>query len=148
MLNQAEFVRVSIRTLDRYFEKSIQGKVEQTGFTMPQMRLVEEVVAHRGIGIKQLAQNLQMTQSTVSPIVDRLIDHGILRKTTNRRDRRAVEVWPTENVEKFMASDRQEFVNRPVADLLERLSPTERDTVLLALRLLMDRLDSVRGERA
>ena len=148
MVSQAEFVRRSVHALDRYFERSIQERVLEIGFTLPQMRLLQEVVGHRGINIKQLASNLQMTQSTVSDIVDRLIDKGMLGKRVSAQDKRAVEIWPAESVEEFMANDRTEFVTRPVADLLQDLAPAQRETVLEGMRLLMARLAAVQGTKA
>lgn len=148
MLSEAEFVRKSVHALDRYFERRIQERVLETGLTLPQMRVMQEVVDHRGIGIKQLAQRLQMTQSTISDIVDRLAEKGLLAKRVHAQDRRAVEIWPVANVEAFMATDRAEFVNRPVADLLRELEPKERETALEGLRLLMAGLDAMQGVRA
>lgn len=146
MLHEAEFLRRSIRMLNRYFEKRIQEKAEQNGFTLPQMWVIRGVLAHPGIGIRRLARDLQMTQSTASDVVSRLIDKGVLIKRTSHRDKRAVEIWPAVEVEMFMENDRNAFVNRPAADLLDRLQPDERLRVLDALGLLMSRLNTEEGD--
>jgi DNA-binding MarR family transcriptional regulator len=148
MLPEAEFVRKSVHALNHYFERRIQERVLEIGFTLPQMRVMQAVVDHGGIGIKRLAQDLQMTQSTVSDIVERLSDKGIVEKRVSARDRRAVEIWPVADVEAFMARDRSEFVNRPVADPMQGLAPPERETVLEGLRLLLARLAEAQAVRA
>ena len=148
MLSEAEFVRKSVHALHHYFVQRIQERVLEIGLTLPQMRVMQEAVDHRGIGIKQLAQNLQMTQSTASDIVDRLVDKGLLAKRVKAQDRRAVEIWPVADVDAFMVNDRFEFVNRPVADLLQGIEPGQRETVFEGLRLLMARLGDVQGVRA
>jgi DNA-binding MarR family transcriptional regulator len=137
VLQEAEFIRKSLRYLNRYFEKCIEQSVVQTGFTIPQMRVIQEVVSHQGISIKQLSHNLQMTQSTVSGIVDRLVHKGILMKKPNDRDRRSVQIYYTSNVARFLEHDRMEYVNRPVVDVLSRLSPEERAIVMEGIRLLV-----------
>ena len=134
---ELDMVRTSIRALHQHFRRQLQRQVEQLGFTLPQMRLLQEVVARPGPSIKDLAANLAMTQSTVSGIVDRLVDKRVLTKRPHPGDRRAVEVWPAAAVERFMAEDRAAFVNAPVAGVMDRLSPQEQAVVLEACRLLM-----------
>lgn len=146
MIQDAEFIRKSIQNLNRYFEKNIQKKVEQTGFTVPQMRVIEEVVGHAGIGIKEISENLPMTQSTVSGIVERLIQKGILMKKTNSRDKRAVQIFPTGAVYNFLANDRLEYVNQSVIDVFNRLSQDEQAVVVKSLRLLVDAVECSKGE--
>jgi len=148
MLFEAEFVRRSVSALDRHFAHTIQEHVLALGFTLPQMRVLEAVVDHRGIGIKQLAQDLEMTQSTASDIVERLVEKGLLSKRVSERDRRAVEIWPASDVDLFMARDRTEFVNRPALDLLERLAPQDREAAVLGLRLLMAALATLQEAQA
>lgn len=137
MLEEAEYIRESIRYLNQYFEKGIQKKVEQYGFTIPQLRVIKEVVSHQGINIKQLTQNLQMTQSTVSDIVERLVKKGILVKKTNPLDKRASLIFPAYEVTRFLEKDRIDFVNESVINALNNLKPEERETVMEGIRLLV-----------
>jgi DNA-binding MarR family transcriptional regulator len=137
MLEDAEYIQKSIQYLNQYFEKGIQKKVEQYGFTVPQMRVIKEVVSHQGINIKQLTQNLQMTQSTVSDIVERLVKKGILVKKTNPLDKRASLIFPAHEVTQFLEKDRMDFVNESVIHALNNLQPEERKTVMEGIRLLV-----------
>lgn len=137
MEQEAEFIRKSIRSLHRDIEKSIQKQTEQAGITLPQMRVIREVVSHQSSSIKQLSQSLHMTQSTVSGIVDRLITKGILLKTVDPNDRRAVKITPTENVNLFMQNDRSKFVNQVVMDALSRLKADELSIAMNGIRLLL-----------
>ena len=110
------------------------------------MRVIEEVVKHEGISIKEISLNLPMTQSTVSDIVERLIHKGILMKKTNSRDKRAVQIFPTEAVSEFLANDRLEYVNQSVLDVLKELSPDEQIIVTNALRLLVSVVEGFDGK--
>lgn len=133
----AEFVIKTIRSLDQFFEKRIQQKVEKTGVTVPQMRVIEDVVKHQGISIKQLSQNLNMTQSTVSGIVERLILKGYLTKKTNADDKRFAEIWHSKDVAAFLEKDSTKFVNEAVADVFAQLEPNNLETVIRGLQLLL-----------
>jgi DNA-binding MarR family transcriptional regulator len=139
--DEADLVRTAIRDLYRHFQKRLQEQVETLGFTVPQIRVLREVVDHPGLSIKDVAQRLDLTQSTVSGVVERLIDKRTIEKRPHPEDRRAVQLWPTAAVARFMTVDRDEFVNRSVRAALRRLTRTERQQVVEALRLLRAQVD-------
>lgn len=146
MLKDAEFIRKSIEYLNQYIQTSLQKKVERTGITVPQMRVITEVVSHQGISIKQISLNLPMTQSTVSGIVERLINKGILIKRTNSNDKRAVQIYPSDNVTKFLEKDRMEYVNQSLSDALSKLNPDKYDVVLEGIGLLVNAIKECSNE--
>lgn len=146
MLNDAEFIRKSIEYLNKYIQTSLEKKVERTGITVPQMRVITEVVSHQGISIKQISLNLPMTQSTVSGIVERLINKGILVKRTNSNDKRAVQIYPTDNVTKFLEVDRMKYVNQSLSDALNKLNPNNYDVVLRGIGLLVNAVKECSNE--
>lgn len=137
MLQEAEFIVKSIRLLDHYFEKSIQKKAEGSGVTIPQMRVIKEVVKHQGISIKQLSQNLNMTQSTVSGIVERLINKDLLIKKTNPQDKRFAEIWYTKQITEFLENSSSEFISDAVKDIFQSFKPNELETITKGLHLLL-----------
>ncbi len=137
----AEVIRIAVRALHRYTQHALQGEVESLGFTLPQVRVLRQLVDRPGLGIKQLAERLGLSQSTVSGIVDRLLLKGVLTKRPRPDDRRAVQLWLSEGAERFMERDRTEFVTRPLRGILERLEPDARRQVIGAFRLLQAVLD-------
>jgi MarR family transcriptional regulator, organic hydroperoxide resistance regulator len=141
VLQEAEFIRTSIEVLNHTIEKSIHKKVQQTGFTLPQMKVIEAVVAQPGISIKDLSLTLRMTQSTVSGIVERLITKGILARQPSRQDKRFIEVYPTDNVTRFMESTRTEYVNEAVLTALSHLDADQRAVIVQGLRLLLSAVE-------
>lgn len=145
MRNDTEFIIKAIHTLNHHFEKSIQKKVEQTGVTVPQLRVMKEVVKQQGISIKQLARNLNMTQSTVSGIVDRLISKGYLTKKTNAGDKRFAEIWYTPDVAKFLEKDSSEFVHEAVEDVFRQLQPDDMKVITVGMQLLLEAIEKMGG---
>lgn len=140
-LSEAEFVRRTVRSLHRYFERRIQGQAEKEGFTLPQVRVLRQIVAHPGVTVTQLAQGLEISQSTTSGIVARLAAKGVLERRPDASDRRSTGLWPTDAVNTFMAGDRMQFVNGPAAELLDSLDMADRQTVLTAMRALSEQLE-------
>lgn len=137
MLERAAFIRESIDFLQQYLLKSIQKHAEEHGLTVPQLRVIGEVLVNKQITIKQLTQNLRMTQSTVSDIVERLSTKGILLKTSNPKDKRSVNISVSEEVLNVIKENSHEPVNRAVMDALSLLTPDEQQTVEQGIRLLI-----------
>jgi DNA-binding MarR family transcriptional regulator len=137
MSDRADFIRESIEFLHRYLVKSIQKFAEGHGFTVPQMRVMGEVLVNESITIKQLTQNLRMTQSTVSDIVERLTAKGILLKTTNPNDKRSVNISVTNETLNAIKEISSEPVNKAVRDALSFLTPNEQDRVEEGMRLFI-----------
>jgi MarR family transcriptional regulator, organic hydroperoxide resistance regulator len=107
------------------------------------MQVITEVVSHQGISIKELAQNLQMTQSTVSGIVERLMNKGILVKKSNFKDKRFVKIYHTDVVSRFLENTRMEYANQSVVDALRCLQPNQREIVMEGIRLLLSAVEEV-----
>lgn len=145
MQQNAEFVIKAVRSLDQFFEKCIQKKVEQSGITLPQMRVIKEVVTRQGICIKQLSQNLHMTQSTVSGIVERLIHKGYLTKRTNPDDKRFAEIRYTNDVTEFLERHSTEFVSEAVGEVFNHLQPSDLKLVIQGLQLLLSAVETAKS---
>src|SRR5699024_9459809 len=98
LLEKSHFVGESIEYIHHFTMKSLQKQAEEHGVTIPQIKIIGEVFALKTVSIKQLSQNLKMTQSTVSDIVERLVSKGFLEKTPNKRDKRLVDIVLSERL--------------------------------------------------
>lgn len=137
MTEKADFIRKSIDFLQSYIMKSLQKYSEEHGITIPQARVIGEVFAHKAISIKQLSQNLKMTQSTVSDIVERLTTKGLLVKTPNVRDKRSVEISLPDKLSEEIHENVSEIANKSFTDVLSLLNPEEQETVERGMQLLI-----------
>ncbi|SEO88550.1 MarR family winged helix-turn-helix transcriptional regulator [Paenibacillus sp. OV219] len=136
-MERAEFLRESIDYLHRFMMKSLQRHAEQHGVTVPQTRVIAEVLMNESISIKQLTQNLRMTQSTVSDIVERLTARGILMKTIDPSDKRAVKISLPDPILKEIKDRTPEPLNQYVRDVLSLLPPDDQATVEEGFRLFV-----------
>ncbi|WP_160724730.1 MarR family winged helix-turn-helix transcriptional regulator [Bacillus sp. USDA818B3_A] len=137
MEDRADFIRESIDFLHRFLVKSIQKHAEEHGLTVPQLRVIAQVLVNKKITIKELTSNLKMTQSTVSDIVERLSARGILLKTPNPKDKRSVIISVSEEVLNKIKENTNEPVKRAVRDALSLLSTDEQETVEQGMSLLI-----------
>lgn len=137
ILNRAEFIGESIDFLHKYTMKSLQKTAEEHGVTIPQIRVIGDVYAHKTVSIKQLSQNLKMTQSTVSDIVDRLIAKKFLVKTPNQKDKRLVDISLSPRLAEDIDESIAELTNQSLVGVLDSLEPSEQEAVEKGMKLLV-----------
>jgi len=117
--------------------KSLQKQAEEHGVTIPQARVIGEVYAHGTVSIKQLSQNLKMTQSTVSDIVERLTSKGFLVKTPNAKDKRLVDITLTDRLAEEINESISEIGNQSLVGVLSLLNQEEQDLVEKGMKVLV-----------
>jgi DNA-binding MarR family transcriptional regulator len=116
------------------------------GISMPQAKALYLVVSAGAIHMSDLAARLRVTLSTVSGLVDRLVEGGLASRHDDPADRRQVVVTPTPAGARLIERFR-ELNERDLLSLLELLSDEELTTVAAALEAL-DRALARRGESA
>jgi len=103
--------------------------------TLTQYRALVVLGSRGPQGVAVLAEALAVTPPTASRLVERLVRKGLVRRRSDRRDRRQVRIGLTEAgrrlVDTVTARRREE-----IARLLEALDPSERQTVAAALHRL------------
>lgn len=136
-MDKAVFIRESIYFLHRYMMKSLQKQAEDHGVTIPQARVIGDVYAHKIVSIKQLSQNLKMTQSTVSDIVERLVSKGFLVKTANANDKRVVDISLSAELAEDINESILQIANESLIGVLNLLSPNEQEKIVEGMQLLV-----------
>lgn len=137
MLDRATYIWESIDFLNRFIMKSLQRHAEEHGMTAPQVRVILEVFINKKISVKELTQNLRMTQSTVSDIVERLTEKGILIKKPNPQDKRSVQIMLTEEMVKIIEETSPKPIQQIMGAVLDNLQPSEQATVEEGISLLV-----------
>ncbi len=85
----------------------------------------------------ELGRRMGLEKSWISRTVDRLVDQGWVVRTKSGRDRRAFDLMLTAQGQ-VEARKLQAEVERHAHDVLDRLDPRARATVVEAMRLLGD----------
>lgn len=82
----------SFTIINKYVYKLAKMDAEKYGLTVVQLKALYNISYHPNIGLVKLAENLKLTNSTVSGVVDRLVQHGFVERHTPSHDRRAVTI--------------------------------------------------------
>jgi DNA-binding MarR family transcriptional regulator len=111
--------------------------------TMPQLRALSLIVsAPRGLSSRQLAASLGVGASAVTPMVDRLVEHGYVLRHEDPQDRRIARLTATESgsamLEHLVAGK-----GDVLREALSRLTPEQLQQVTAALDMLQATLASV-----
>ncbi|HET8910496.1 MAG TPA: MarR family transcriptional regulator [Ktedonobacteraceae bacterium] len=107
----------------------------EVDLTMPQLKTMMLVTYKHGATVGELAKGIGAGLSTMTGIIDRLTEHGLVKRSDDPEDRRVKLVVPTElgyqRMEKL-----QRFSKEQWRSLLVRLSLEELQTVDKAIEYL------------
>ena len=113
--------------------------------TMPQLKSLIYVTKSNGATSGQIAASLGVGLSTITGIVDRLAEQGMVSRREDVRDRRVTRVEPTprgrELVEELL-----QFRKDVISAILARLSTEQLRTVETAFQYLADAVDAIARE--
>ncbi|MBV9327587.1 MAG: MarR family transcriptional regulator [Chloroflexi bacterium] len=112
--------------------------------TMPQLRALSLIVAApRGLSSRELAASLGVGASAVTPMVDRLVEHGFVLRHEDPHDRRIARLTATESgsamLERMIAGK-----GDVLREALGHLSPEQLQQVTAALDVLSASLSTAK----
>ncbi|MCJ8010089.1 MarR family winged helix-turn-helix transcriptional regulator [Lederbergia wuyishanensis] len=82
----------SFSNINKMLYKLSKIDAEHNGLTVPQLKTLYKVSSSPNIGLVELAEYLKLTNSTVSGVVDRLVQQELLERHTPSHDRRAITI--------------------------------------------------------
>ncbi|MCP4115513.1 MAG: winged helix-turn-helix transcriptional regulator [Desulfobacteraceae bacterium] len=85
-------LRKMIQAVDLY-SKDLN---KRCGLTGPQLVILKEVTTHRLISVSELAKTISLSQGTVTDIINRLENKGLIVKARSQTDKRRVLISPSE----------------------------------------------------
>jgi DNA-binding MarR family transcriptional regulator len=97
-------VVVTLRRIIRAIEIHSRQLSKRFGLTGPQLAVLLEASRAGAVTIGEIAARVHLSQATVTTIVDRMEQGGLLRRTRDIADKRRVHVALTERAESILAS--------------------------------------------
>ena len=109
----------------------------EAAVTMPQLRLLVVIATAGEIHQSELVDRLGVTMSTVSGLVDRLVDHGYVSRHDDPADRRQVVITLTPAGGEYLDRLRELGANQ-LRRLLSRLEPADLVPIQHSMTLLLE----------
>ena len=123
------FMRRSMRDFTTFMRNS--------GLTMPQVSALFKLHYQGTCGVSDIADHLDVTSAAASQMVDRLVQQGLLERSTDPHDRRVKQLELTPLGSRLLEGSIEARVQW-MAGLTTVLSPAEQETIVTALDLLTD----------
>ncbi|MFZ5726785.1 MAG: MarR family winged helix-turn-helix transcriptional regulator [Pseudomonadota bacterium] len=113
----------------RLYRRAFNARVRDSGITALQWRLITYLKRHEGIRQGPLAELIEVEPITLSRMVDRLVEAGLVERRADPADRRAWQLYLTTRAADLLGGIRS-VVEALNDEALEGLSPAERDRLL------------------
>lgn len=110
----------------RMFRRAFNARTRDSGITALQSRVLTYLARYPGIRQGPLAELIEVEPITLSRMIDRLEESGLVERRADPTDRRAWQLHLTAQAEPLLDSLRQ-TAKEVVAEATEGLSDAERD---------------------
>ncbi len=94
-MSTASQVIVTLRQIIRAAEMHDKGLSKSIGLTMPQLVAMQTLGDEGALTVGTLAKEMNLTQATVTSLVDRLVAKKLVERRKSTEDKRRVVVAPT-----------------------------------------------------
>ena len=138
----AREIEADLRVIREILRRPFDADIARGGLTGPQVSVLRAVVGRGPLRINDLSEDLKLAHSTLSVMITRLVERGLLSRQSDPDDRRAVRIDVTAPVRKYV---QQTLPRRRLDPLVAALrTATARDRRLIGtgvrrLRRLLER---------
>ncbi|MGM0446425.1 MAG: MarR family winged helix-turn-helix transcriptional regulator [Bacillota bacterium] len=132
----------TIRDIHKYLVEFTKGSLRENKLTKQRFMVLWYIVKNQPVNMSYLHDKMYMANSTLTVIVDRLVEDKLLKRYRNPEDRREVLLELTkkgENILGKLLNIRQSFLERA----LEDLSDVQKDDVIELLSLVLNNLEDM-----
>ena len=137
----------SLRRIIRAVEIHSRKLTAHYQITGPQLVCLLTIVENKKMTVKELADNVYLSPSTVVGILDRLEKKGLIHRERDREDRRLVNIMPTEEGV-GLANKSPSPLQDKLAEALEQTPELEQTTIALSLERIVDLMEAKKIDAA
>lgn len=134
-------LRELIRTLERKLGVLKENEVSCCSITLGQCHALVEIGRAESISLNELAELLNLENSTMSRTVNNLVTAGLVKRDIDPKDRRYVTISLTESGIKLF-NDIEENMNSYFGRVNDSIPENKRMLVLEGLQILLEAIDN------
>lgn len=140
MGNQTEQSLLTLlKEIRSLIDKCLKTKLNLGDYTMPQTMIMYNLAHHGKMKISELSEKMGLTNSTVSGIVDRLEDQGVVTRQRSTEDRRVVYVeFSPEHQKKHQ--DIHDNLDKYFDEILADIPSNDMESIIQSLTILKNAL--------
>lgn len=134
-------VIMALRRIIRAIELHSHRLAKQFGLTGPQLLVLTEIAGGSALTSGEVARRVHLSQATVTIIVDRLVERGVVIRARDEVDKRRVSLSVTEKAQSLLGAH-PSFLQDRFVERFEDLEEAEKEKLLSSLRRIAEMMDS------
>ena len=123
------------RNFNRTLKHEFHNLMQDSGFTLPQLSVISVLAKNGEQKVSGISEKMGLSDSTVSGILDRLEQKGMIERKRNKDDRRVVKIYLNKGNQKVCREFHQKR-EKYFTHLLKKLSKQEINDIIKGLKIL------------
>lgn len=127
--------------LHKAMHRGMESDSLKSGITVPQRSVLGMLVRYGSLSVKELSQKVELSHSTISGIVDRLENKGLVKRFQDPQDRRFTKVTISAEVYDYVQNKMRHYMFSGIVDAFKNATAEEQAKILDGLTILRQLLD-------
>ncbi len=133
MENQSDKILATLKQITRALDIQSKNLTRKYGLTGPQLLVLKELYKNSSLSLKQVAENVSLSQATVTSIMDRLEKMQFVMRVRNIHDKRKVNIKLAEKATDILSMN-PGLLQEQFSEQFEKLEQWEKNYLLSALQ--------------
>ncbi|QGU94357.1 MarR family transcriptional regulator [Clostridium bovifaecis] len=129
-----------IKSVNQLISHSIKELFDETGLTTPQIMVLSTLGKNGSMKLSDISEKLNLSNSTISGIVDRLEKQDYVERIRSKEDRRVVYVSVCEKSKNIMHTAIHEKIQESLRKKLTKADQGQIDDIIKGLEILKELL--------
>lgn len=144
-MDYAEEITNLFKSIKKTYNLHVLSQVGCDNFTVPQLAVLRELYHHPEITLTELSKRVDLSKSTVSGIVDRLVSSGRVKKVKVSEDRRIIRISLMEDVSALQ--EKLDAIHKNyLAELFKNIDVSELERMLFGLKQLDNLMKNIQQD--
>jgi DNA-binding MarR family transcriptional regulator len=140
-MNRYEDVLVALRRIIRATDLHSKQLSKTTGLTAPQLMILQTLRTHDELTVGEVARKVNLSQATVTTIIDRLERRNYLKRERSQLDKRKVYVYLTDEAHESLI-DAPKPLQESFVHQFQDLHEWEQSMILASLERVAHMMDA------
>lgn len=132
---------IALRKVIRAIDLHSKHLSKTSGLTSPQLLIMLEIDKVSGVNSSQVAKTVNLSAATVTNILDRLENKGLISRVRNTQDKRKVGLYLTKNGKALLLKAPQALQEHFIANF-SNLAQWEQSQLLSSMERLADMMNA------
>ncbi len=133
MENQSDIILATLKQITRALDIQSKNLTRKYGLTGPQLLILKELYKNTELTLKRVAENVSLSQATVTSIIDRLEKMQFLTRVRNIQDKRKVNIKLDDKAIEILSKN-PGLLQEQFSDEFDKLEEWEKNYLMSALQ--------------